>query len=266
MSEENKEKGTEQDKVENVAKLDLKKWLYAFEATINGVTKKMYIAKPTRSLRQLGDIEYAKQLAFFVKAGLLPKAAWSTILDNLGGTVSNSEAEGYSDSRRKYFELSIELSQIKEEDRTEEEKVRANEIETQLSELRDTMQSFELEQAYIFENTAEAKARDNTIQWWLCQLSHEGEKAKFFQGKNSEEMLDWYDALDITDEKEKELFNIGRRFNYLITMWFLGRIASHDDFEAVDKSSSFWPKDKEVVKVDEETAATEDGKVIESVD
>lgn len=241
---------------------DTKKWIYSFVTKNNkGEEKRFYILKPSRTLRQLGEVEYAKQLASFVKAGLLPKAAWNTILENLGGTVSNAEAEAYTQAKRTFFESSIELNKLNQlPELSESQKLKKIKLELNIEESKRDIQTFELEQIYIFENTAEAKARNATIQWWLTQLSYESESDKFFKGDNFDEMLDWYDNLSQDSEDEAFLIKIGQRFNYLITLWFLNRISSWQDFKDSDSASSIQnsaEKDQEIKeenKTEESTA------------
>lgn len=243
MSENiNDDKGSkivEQNSEEIKADFDTKKWLYAFKSKKpNGEENTFYIAKPSRTLKQMGEIEYAKQLAIFVKSGLLPKAAWNTILDNLGGTVSDSEAKDYTETRKRFFELSLELNKLEQVDNlNDEQQSKYLEIKQGIEEAKKDIQAFELEQIYIFENTAEAKARNMTIQWWLTELSYKNENEKFFAGDSFDSKLDWYDELNTDNEEDAYLIKIGQKFNYLITLWFLNRIHGWQDFATVDLAS-----------------------------
>lgn len=229
----------EKNKEEIKADFDTKKWLYAFKSkNLKGEENTFYIAKPSRSLKQMGEIEYAKHLAIFVKSGLLPKAAWSTILDNLGGTVSDSDAKNYTDSRKKFFELSMELNGLDQlGSLNDEQQSKRLELEQGIEEAKRDIQGFELEQIYIFENTAEAKARNMTIQWWLTELSYKNENEKFFKGDSFDAKLDWYDELNPDNEDDAYIIKMGQKFNYLITLWFLNKINGWQDFVTVDSSS-----------------------------
>ena len=219
-------------------KIDSKKWLYAFYSKLNGENKKFYILKPNRKLRQEGELEYAKQLAKFVKAGLLPKAAWGTILDNSGGTISESEAQSYTQAKNTFFELSLELNKLQQQESNEERNKKVEDLMLDIEIVKNKIQSFELEQIYIFENTAEAKARNATIEWWLCKLSTCENEVLFFEGKNIEEQLDWYDSLDPNKEEEFEKIKIGQKFSYLITLWYLNKISSFEEFKEADLSKN----------------------------
>lgn len=222
-----------EQKTENLPKpdIDLKKWLYSFTIKDKEKEHKFYILKPTRTMKQRGEIEYAKQLGFFVKSGLLPKAAWSTILDNLGGTISESEAKEYENNRRNFVEKTIALEKINQKENiTAEDNVELAKLKAEISLTELEMQKFELEQIYIFENTAEAKARNGTIQWWLSEIAYRNENETFLKGNNFDEKMDWYESLDPENENDAIMLRAGRRFGYLITMWFLGRINSWEDF------------------------------------
>lgn len=225
--------------------IDLKKWLYSFSIkSSSGETHKFYILKPSRSSKQKGEIEYAKQLGFFVKNGLLPKAAWSTILDNLGGTVSETDAKNYEKSRNSFIEKSIELNKINQKSElSEEDKLNIARLESEISIAQMEIQAFELEQIYIFENTAEAKARNATIQWWMTELAYKNENEKFFQGNSFDEQMDWYDTLNDKNPEDEIKLKAGQKFSYLITMWFLNRINSWEEFYKVDSNTEQNNKD-----------------------
>ena len=239
-NDDNAQQVAADNKEEIKADFDTKKWLYVFKSkNSKGEENTFYIAKPSRTLKQMGEIEYAKQLAIFVKSGLLPKAAWNTILDNLGGTVSDSEAKDYVTAKKKFFELSLELNKLEQVDNpNDEQKSKSLELKEGIEIAKKDIQAFELEQIYIFENTAEAKARNMTIQWWLTQISYKNENEKFFKGDTFDAKLDWYDELDADDENDEYVIKIGQRFNYLITLWFLNKISGWQDFIAVDSANN----------------------------
>lgn len=234
----NSEPAESLDNIDNLEdiKVDPKKYLYAFYHKLNGENKKFYILKPNRKLRQSGELEYAKQLAKFVKAGLLPKAAWGTILDNSGGTISESEAQSYTQAKNAFFELSLELNKLQQQESNEERNKKIEDLMLDIEIVKNKIQSFELEQIYIFENTAEAKARNAAIEWWLCHLSFIENDNSFFEGNTLEEKLDWYDSLDPDKEEDFQKIKIGQKFSYLITLWYLNKISSFEDFKSADLS------------------------------
>jgi hypothetical protein len=242
----------------------MNKWLYEFEAknlikkddgSQETVTKKFALLKPNRRLREDGELFYAAETSRFAKAGVLPKAAWGTILSNGGGSISDQEREEYGQLLLKFRDASFELQSILikgEGERTEAEKIRSKELIEQLEEIRKDIQNFEASQISIFENTAEAKARNRAILWWVMNLAYEknGEEyTPLFKGASFEEKLLEYDSFEEEENKYEFLLGVVRRFMYLITLWFLGRADSVDDFKIYDanfiKENKIEPRESE---------------------
>ena len=230
---------SEEKKQETVLAIDKHKWLYSFEIkNPAGELQRFYLLKPGRIVRQDGEIEYAKQLAFFVKKGLLPRAAWNTILQNLGGTVSENELQEYAGWRAKRWENEIKLGKLNlKSDLTDKDQKEKDKLADLDAELREKIQAFELNQIYVFENTAEAKARNQTILWWLTTLAHRtvGDSIeKFFEGDTFEEKLDFYDGFDAETEEGEYLIKVAQKFNYFVTLWFLNRVSTYEQFAEID--------------------------------
>lgn len=248
------------------------KWLYEFEAKHlikkdNGaqetVLKKFAILKPNRRLREDGELFYAAETSKFAKAGVLPKAAWSTILSNGGGIISEQDRELYGNLLLKFRDLSFELQSILikgEADRTEAEKKRVDEIITQLDSVRTDIQSFESSQISIFENTAEAKARNRAILWWIMFLSYQKEGDNYtpvFNGETYQDKLIDYDKFEEDEIAYEFILSVTRRITYLVTLWFLGKAEKHDEFEYFDKNylkenTEKVEEEKEEVKLEKE--------------
>lgn len=224
-----------------------KNWLYEFEAE-ESITKdngevlknnrKFAILKPNRRLREDGELFYAAETSRFAKAGVLPRAAWNTILSNGGGSISDKEREVYGELLLKFRDASLELQSIlfkTEDQRSEVEKTRANELTEDLDSIRKEIQAFESSQIAIFENTAEAKARNRTILWWVLNLSHEKVNDKYeeiVKGESFNDKLDSYDNLENTNNEF--MLSVLRRLTYLITVWFLGKAETEEEFKYFD--------------------------------
>lgn len=252
----------------------MNKWLYEFDAknvvkkddgSQDTIIKKFALLKPNRRLREDGELFYAAETSRFAKAGVLPKAAWGTILSNGGGSISDQEREEYGKLLLKFRDLSFELQSILikgEAERTEAEKLRSEELINNLEDIRKDIQNFEASQISIFENTAEAKARNRTILWWVMNLSYEkdGDNYKpIFKGENFEEKLLEYDGFEEDENKYEFLLSVVRRIMYLVTLWFLGRVDSADDFKLYDdnflKENRLETESKEETKTQEKTVS-----------
>lgn len=255
----------------------MNKWLYEFNAknvikkddgSQETITKKFALLKPNRRLREDGELFYAAETSRFAKAGVLPKAAWGTILSNGGGSISEQEREQYGNLLLKFRDLSFELQSILikgEGERTEAEKLRSDELIIDLDDIRKDIQNFEASQIAIFENTAEAKARNRTILWWVMNLSYEkdGDNYKaIFKGDSFDEKLLQYDSFEEDENKYEFLLGVIRRITYLVTLWFLGRAETSEDFAAFDRS---FLKENKVETEEESKKVEETIKVEETV-
>lgn len=233
---------------------DKKKWLYWFNVEFNGKKLEFLIKRPKRTEKEDGEQFYAKTLSdYVVKSGLLPKAVWNTILENAGGKISEKEKENYISWMTSLRDKTFEFSKLElKTELTAEETKQKNILAEEIKELRDKIQSFELDQFYIFENTADSKARNRTILWWLVKLSYEeidSIPTEFFKGSSFDEKLDYYDELIGDDEETAFRLKIAQKFNYLITLWALNRVSSFDDFKEIDVDSNI---DKVVEKSKDE--------------
>jgi hypothetical protein len=240
-------------------------WMYEFETKNSGGAKKFAILKPNRKLREDGELFYATETSRFAKAGVLPKAAWNTILSNGGGSISEQDRELYGSLLIKFRDKSFDLQSILikgESERTDVEKSRVDSLIEELDSVKKDIQAFEASQIAIFENTAEAKARNRTILWWVMFLSYRqdenGNFVALFEGNEFNEKLLKYDSLEDDSEKNEFLLGIIRRLTYLITLWFLGRAETKEDFSLFDKNYISENEEENIID------KTEENKNIES--
>jgi hypothetical protein len=197
---------------------------------------KLAIKKPTRSLFDEAELFYGVRLSEGIKAGLLTRALLAKRFNNDGGVLSDEEQKEYNDLYLEFFNLQTEFQRlsIKEEAiRTEEEKKQIQNVIEKMNISRERLQRYEMAQANLFEQTAENRARNKTIMWWVLQLSLiQGDDKKFkelFQDGTYEDKLKRYDEIE---ESESGVEKIAiQKLLYLISFWYIGRAASQEEFE-----------------------------------
>ena len=125
----------------------------------------------------------------------------------------------------------------------------------ELAEMRRELVEIENSQSNIFDQTAENRAKNQTIMWWVLQLSnwreHEALDPKpFFKGKNYEEKLESYDEYEESDD---DFMNEGiRKLAFFVSFWYMGRATSGEDFKAVEE---LYEQQNPIEKTDEEVEA-----------
>jgi len=200
------------------------------------VPVKLGIKKPTRSLFDEAELFYGVRLSEGIKAGLLTRALLAKRFNNDGGVLSDEEQKEYNDLYLEFFNLQTEFQRlsIKEEAlRTDEEKKQIQNVIEKMNLARERLQRYEMAQANLFEQTAENRARNKTIMWWVLQLSLiQGDDKKFkelFQDGTYEDKLKRYDEIE---ESEAGVEKIAiQKLLYLISFWYIGRAASQEEFE-----------------------------------
>ena len=200
------------------------------------VPVKLAIKKPTRSLFDEAELFYGVRLSEGIKAGLLTRALLAKRFNNDGGVLSDEEQKEYNELYLEFFNLQSEFQKlsIKEESiRNDEEKENLKAVVVKMNDARERLQKYEMAQANLFEQTAENRARNKTIMWWVLQLSLiQDDDKKFkelFRDGTYEDKLKRYDEIE---ESESDIEKIAiQKLLYLISFWYIGRAASQDEFE-----------------------------------
>jgi hypothetical protein len=197
---------------------------------------KIAIQKPNRKLYENAERFYAVQIADFIKAGLLPYSLVQKRYANDGGPLSEPEKEYLIKLKEEAAKLEHEYFTIVGEgkeftDRRNELLIKINNINAEVSNIQNGY-------ADIFENTAEMKARNKTIEWWVLNLSFidedgTGFKPLFGDGTHDDKLAKY----DEFDEREDKFINeCIRKLSYLISFWFAAKSnLSKIDFESMDR-------------------------------
>jgi hypothetical protein len=201
------------------------------------VSRKFFIKKPTRGLFEEAELFYAVRLSEGIKAGLLTRSLLAKRYSNDGGALSDTEKEKYTESYVKLFEKQNEfqkLSSVKEKnERTKEEQEDFEKLTAEIVKLRTDIQDFEISQASLFDQTAENRARNKTILWWILNLSYmvdnDGKEICIFNDGSFDEKLALYDNFE--ESNDDWMKSVIKKFAFYISFWYMGRASSQEEFE-----------------------------------
>jgi hypothetical protein len=212
---------------------------------------KVAILKPNRRLWEAAEIFYAKQIAFYIQQGLLPHSLVAKRYANDGGGLSEPEKQRIGELKTEVEKLQEDLYALiasKEEDKKEKTRdellIKINNINHEINGIRNSYSE-------IFENTAEMKSRNKTVEWWVLNLSYINEDGTFkpiFGDGNYDAKILKYDEL----EEKSDLFTIEciKKLSYLISFWFSSTInITAEDFES---QSKFYDSNISDYKVEED--------------
>ena len=202
---------------------------------VKPVPHKYFIKKPTRALFDEAELFYGVKLSEGVKAGLLTRTLLNKRYVEDGGILAdkakNAEAEAYKDLYDAQNELQ-RLEGLEEKDRPEYFETKQKELQEKISVIKNSLTDLEIQKESLFDNTAETRARNKVITWWILFLSYyekNGEKQPFFGEGDYEARMNKYD--EIFESEDPHSTKVANAFIYFISFWYIGRAATKEDFD-----------------------------------
>jgi hypothetical protein len=197
------------------------------------VLQKFFIKKPNRSLFDEAELFYGVRLSEGIKAGLLTRALLAKRFTNDGGIFSEIDKEQYTSLYLKLFQLQNEFQRLSVKERDKEEEAQYNILVKEIAESREKIQDYEFAQASLFDQTAENRARNKTIMFWVLNLSYKdndnGTFSPVFGDGVYEDKLKEYDRLEETTDLFFE--KLCQKLVLLISFWYMGRASNQEEFE-----------------------------------
>jgi hypothetical protein len=268
-----------------------KKWLYTF--TINRETEtekrekstnedgkeveiiekvkekqpvEFLIQKPNRKLFDEAELFYGVKMSEGIKAGLLTRNLLAKRYEDDGGAFSEAEKQRYSElylaiynKEEEYQRLQLNLDNKPQELKD----TLAQDLLYELSDLRRELTDIENAQSNIFDQTAENRAKNQTIMWWVLNLSHWKEfkhkdAEQFFGAGAYDEKLDKYD--DLEEEDDNFMGEAIRKLAYFVSFWYMGRATSKEEFKTVEELYDSENKTPEDEAAEEQARSDEEAK------
>ena len=196
------------------------------------------IGKPNRHMLDDGEYFYHQKYHEYVKGGILPEVLLRKLYGNEKGIFTEEEKGQYVEL---YIELgnnlSLERSIENKENVTEEDKLEMERLIVRKKEIHNQISNFENAKQSIFENSAEALARNKVIFWWLLSLllqEKDGEFVNMFDGKDHAERAIQYDAIaEIIDDegKDYEFYSkLVERASFLVSVFYINGAVKPEEF------------------------------------
>lgn len=219
---------------------------------------KIAVLKPDRKKYKEADIFYAKTLSNYLKEGLLPHSLVSKRYTNDGGPLTDQEKKTINALREKYVELQEEYFGM-EGTLTEDQNKRRGQILSEMTEINQTVKEIKDSYSDIFNQTAEAKTRNDSIEWWVLNLSlidEDGNGYKHLYGDGDVDSR--MNNLEKMESKNDSFFNeVIKKLSYFISFWYSSSNSITDkDFKSAEdyyeSSVSLYMKDEEEEEIEKE--------------
>lgn len=256
-------KKTVEKKETEVVKNDKGEETETTKTTKEEVAVTFKLKKPNRRLYEDADLFYGIKLSEGIKAGLLTKSLLAKRYSNDGGFLSEPEKDKYAQLYISLFEQENELQRVQinlGEDSEEVRNTKIKEITVKMLEFRRDLQEFELAQQSLFDQTAEVRAKNQSIMWWLLSISFFEEDGKYLPVFGEGDYDDKIAKYDEYEEMDDSFWNEAvKKLAYFVSFWESGQAATREDFnEIAEKLEPKKEKDpSEDPSEDKETAAKE---------
>lgn len=208
------------------------------ETVTESTPVEIIIRQPNRSILEDGDMFYSIWLNKYIKMGLLTRSMLTKQYLDVGGKFTDENKEEYAKLMVEAFnkQTAIESLQALGDDLSKDQEERLEGYLSELAVIRRNLTDFELLQGSMFEHTADNKARNKAVIWYILNLSYfqkEGdeEAQPLFNGVDYESKYNDYNLKEDLDDPLMHLA-IGR-LTSVITLWYMSGAASQTDLDTL---------------------------------
>ncbi len=228
------------------------------------------IKKPTRTELEDGDMFYSLELNKFIKMGLLTKAMLAKQYGSQGGVWTEKEQKLYAELIYKMHQKQLEIQQFSilgdSGKLSQRQKAKLELATREMAELKKELTEYEMVQNSLFDHTADIKARNRTIMWYILHLTHfaEGEDEdavleEMFQGDDFEEKFSVYeDKEEGGDEVYERAID---KISSIVTIWY---ISGNQEKESLEEFMDQMKQDSEELEDDFEEDLEEESEETET--
>lgn len=196
------------------------------------------IAEPSRRQVEDADMEFSIEMSKCIKRGILTKAMLAKKYSDSGGLLSEEDSNELVRLYRELAEIQSDLARfISKKKKTDKEKEKETQLTDSFASIRKRIVDLETSYQSVFNHTADTKAQNKTILWYMLNLSYatgpDESEQPLFKGETTEEKEESYYQLD---ENEDEIFDLAReKLMTFISFWYFSQNASEEDFSNLEK-------------------------------
>ena len=204
-------------------------------------TIKVALLQPDRKLYKGAELFFSKSLATYLKEGLMPYSLVAKRYANDGGPLTEMEIQRLKELREEARSLEKEFFTISPEavsDVVVDIQKRKTDILIRINAINSEISGIQNAYSDIFNNTAEVKSRNDTIEWWTIFLANidedeKGYKPLFGEGDYATKIK----KLEEFENKSESFYNeVIKLMSYLVSFWFTASVSlTKSDFETMEK-------------------------------
>ena len=231
------------------------KQMFSFKDKLNGEEIEFSLVRPNRSEKEDIEIYYASMLSKLMNMGVQTKASVDKYYSDNGDSALPKKDQSY------YYDLQKKLASYQEEIiRVGNDTDKKLELYIKISEAQENMRKFTSYYSVIYDNTAEVKARDKTIDFCMLNFScKNGEKLFDVEEEDFQKRaIKQYELLDDLKSGEDSDFwdSVVDRLVFMFTIWYMDLANEEKEFktyyESYFQSKVLNPEEPEEEELEEE--------------
>ena len=198
------------------------------------------IRQPTRREMEEAELEYSIEMSKCIKRGILTKAMLAKKYSDTGGLLAEEDAKFLGSKYVEYGSLANEFQKLQlKKNKTEKDETRSGELSGQLLETRKEIIDMETTYAALFNHTADARAQNKAISWYMLHLSvirkeGEDELTELFPGEDFDEKTEEYYRLEEAGDEIYDMVS-GKLATFISYWYYSAGAVTESDFEDLDK-------------------------------
>lgn len=205
------------------------------------VPVEILINQPSRKQIQEADMEFSIEMSKCIRNGILTKAMLLNKYNDTGGLISEADAKIMINSADEIRELQAKITILNlkpESERDEDEKKRIDDINSEILKKRKTLIEKETSYITLFNHTADIKAQNRAILWYVLNLTFFKDSSKknaefepLFAGKS-------FEAKELSmheyEENENEIYaKCYSKLASIISYWFFTSAVDKEEFDRI---------------------------------
>lgn len=204
---------------------------------------RIVIKQPTRRQMEEADMEYSIEMSKCIKKGILTKAMLAKKYSDIGGMMTEDDALRLNKNYAKVGELQTDYQRLSTKNkRTEQDNEKVRSTLIKLTEIRQDIINLETAYSSLFNHTADTKAQNKAILWYIVNLSYfykDDNSASpklnaLFEGVSADEKLEQYYLFD--EEGKSDIFNsVKNKLSTFISYWFFSNGAEKEDYDSLNE-------------------------------
>ena len=205
------------------------------------VRYRVIIKQPNRRQMEEADMEYSIEMSRCIKKGILTKAMLSKKYSDLGVMMTEDDALELSKHYARVGELQTDYQRLQsKEKKTAEDLSVIRQVLIDLTETRTSIVNLETAYSALFNHTADTKAQNKAIMWYVVNLTYfmeedsEEDPKPLFEGVSADDKLEQYYIFD--EQGKSNIFNnIKNKLTTFVSYWFFSSSTDKEDFDNLNE-------------------------------